>query len=242
MTDKIHCSHVESVTSTNFCLKSVHSLPDGYVLLADEQTQGKGMGANVWESSKGQNITGSIVFCLRNIMPCHAFVISMAVSVAIVEFLKLKNIVASIKWPNDIYVDNKKLAGILIENEFAAQTIARSIIGIGLNVNQTAFRQAPNPVSLQMLTGIKYDVAELANELFCQVYAVLHNADNSVENVIEAYHEHLLGLHQTLSFKDDQGFFKGKIENVALDGKLTISDEHNKCRYYYFKEVVFLET
>jgi len=212
---------------------------NGFVLMAHEQTQGKGMGTNSWESARGKNICGSIVYYPQRVAPSHAFVISMAVSVAIIEFLQKMNIHATIKWPNDIYINNKKLAGILIENEFTAQTVSRTIVGIGLNVNQTQFQHAPNPVSLSLLTSQTFDVEVLAHDLFQHIFNSLNAVDVSFEEIITRYHANLLGLNDLLLFEDSDGNFQGEIKQVDTDGQLTICDTHGNVRNYYFKEVSF---
>ena len=222
---------VDSTGSTNQSLKMMRDAANGFVLMAHEQTQGKGMGTNSWESTRGKNICRSIVnYYPQRVAPSHAFVISMAVSVAIIEFLQKMNIHATIKWPNDIYINNKKLAGILIENEFTAQTVSRTIVGIGLNVNQAHFKHAPNPVSLSLLTSQTFDVEVLAHDLFQHIFNSLNAVDVSFEEIITRYHANLLGLNDLLLFEDSDGNFQGKIKQV---------DTHGNVRNYYFKEVSF---
>ncbi|MCF0244119.1 MAG: biotin--[acetyl-CoA-carboxylase] ligase [Bacteroidaceae bacterium] len=128
------------------------------VVFTESQTAGRGMGSNSWESEAGRNIAFSIVFHPTKVKPAEQFVISMAVSVAIVRVLQemfaAEKNRFSIKWPNDIYWKDRKLGGILIENALKGSCIATSILGIGINVNQEKFlSDAPNPVSLKQITG-----------------------------------------------------------------------------------------
>lgn len=239
MKNDLQIESIASVPSTNAYAKVDRTLKEGFVLLTDEQTQGKGMGTNQWESNKGKNITGSIIFNPQTIEPSHAFLLSMAVSIGIINFLKPFVPQAIIKWPNDIYVENKKLAGILIENEFTANSITRTIVGIGLNVNQKKFMHAPNPISLTMLTGKTYQTKEVAQALFTSVYNSYHELKQDPETIYSEYHEQLLGINTQLTFCDKTGSFEGKIEQVDTDGMLTILDNQNRVRTYYFKEVEF---
>ena len=123
---------------------------EGTVVLAKEQTSGRGQVNNTWESSYGDNLLMSIVLYPEFLHAGNQFLLSKFVSLAIVDFLSyyLENV--TIKWPNDIYVGNKKIAGVLIENSLRGAFISSSVVGIGLNVNQTEFSSSiPNPTSLK---------------------------------------------------------------------------------------------
>ncbi len=151
----------DALASTNTQMASMaDSLGHGDVVVCREQTAGRGQRGNSWEAEPGRNLTFSLLLRPQVIMAKDAFIMSMAVSVGITKALrKMLGREVSVKWPNDIYVDDRKLAGILIENSFSGQNIEHAIVGIGLNVNQRVFRSdAPNPVSMSNLAGEEFDL------------------------------------------------------------------------------------
>ncbi len=232
--------NIESVGSTNSYAKVAGVYREGCVVLADVQTGGRGLGSNLWESAGGENVTGSIVLTPTFLSPAESFLVSMAVSVGIMRFLQDFTPCAKIKWPNDVYVGNYKLAGILIENEFTSCSVVRSIAGIGMNINQRVFEQAPNPVSLCQIIGQNMNLKRVAHALFSAVYSSYRGLKKYPNQIVEQYHAHLMGIGQRLLFQDEVGVFHGTIKNVAHDGKISIEDENGKLRGYYFKEVQFL--
>ena len=140
-------------------LLSDNEIGNGVVVVADYQTAGRGCGTNRWESERGKNLLFSVMLHPENVPANRQFQISRAISLAIVDALGEWVGDLSIKWPNDIYWRNGKLAGILIENSLQGSMIRDSIIGVGLNVNQRAFHSdAPNPVSMYQLTGQETDI------------------------------------------------------------------------------------
>ncbi|MFA7115754.1 MAG: biotin--[acetyl-CoA-carboxylase] ligase [Bacteroidales bacterium] len=140
----------KSIDSTNLEAERNLSVTNDFSVLAAEfQTAGRGQRGNHWESAEGENLTFSIVLKPKGLKAVNQFVISEVVSVGICDYLKNYEIEAQIKWPNDIYVGNKKICGILIENKIFTDRLAASIVGIGLNLNQTEFiSDARNPTSL----------------------------------------------------------------------------------------------
>jgi BirA family biotin operon repressor/biotin-[acetyl-CoA-carboxylase] ligase len=238
--NKLIFKYKDQVDSTNISLKKDKTASEGTILISNYQSSGKGMGINHWESKNGENITASIVLEPIFIQPANAFLISMAISYGIIEFLKKFNLEARIKWPNDIYIENKKIAGILIENEFTSKQITRTIAGVGLNVNQVEFKDAPNPTSLKILTNKSYSVKMLAEKLFAQIYNNYQLLSVNKKMITERYHNHLLGLNQYLLFDDGNSKFAGKIKSVAEDGQILIIDETKKEHKYYFKEVAMI--
>jgi BirA family biotin operon repressor/biotin-[acetyl-CoA-carboxylase] ligase len=174
--------HFDEINSTNVWLydkmAGQNDIADT-VVVANHQTAGRGMDKNRWESEKGKNLLFSIALNVNYLEAENQFKISQAVSVAIVETLSqfIDNQLLFIKWPNDIYFGDKKLAGILIQNTIEGRMMGVSIIGIGLNVNQLQFsKDSPNPVSLKMITGEEYDLEKLLNLLIV-------NIKNAVENL-----------------------------------------------------------
>ena len=221
------------------------------VVVAEYQTAGRGCGSNTWESERGKNLTFSVLLHPTEIPADCQFRISEAVSVAICETLEhyfrplspsdsspdSGEQVVTIKWPNDIYVGDKKICGILIENQLRGRLISDSIVGIGLNVNQTVFRSdAPNPVSLAQLTGHEED-REALLQAFLQRLSVTMEMES--EALMEAYRSRLYRREGFHRFSDSLGEFEAKVMNVLDDGRLVLLDTEGKARMYAFKEVGF---
>ena len=231
--------HLAETDSTNRYGRelTVENAQEPVVVWTDYQTAGRGCGANTWESERGQNLLFSVVLSPRGIAASRQFLISMAVSVAI------RSVVAdvvgrgvSIKWPNDIYVADRKLCGILIENQLSGSLIRRSIVGVGLNVNQQRFlSDAPNPVSLSQLTGRTYDREPILTSI---VMRFLHQLTDP--QTPARYREHLYRKGLTASYRDGQGEFLARLADVADDGRLLLVDTAGRPRTYAFKEVQFI--
>ena len=220
-------------------------------IVAEYQTAGKGCGSNTWESERGKNLTFSVLLHPTEIRANWQFRISEAVSVALCETLERyfrplspsagsldsREQEVTIKWPNDIYVGDRKICGILIENRLKGSTITDSIVGIGLNVNQREFRSdAPNPVSIFQLTGEETD-REALLQAFLQELSKAMEMDP--ETLAQSYRSRLYrreGMHR---FSDSQGEFEAKVLNVLDDGRLVLLDSEGKARMYAFKEVQF---
>ena len=220
-------------------------------IVAEYQTAGKGCGSNTWESERGKNLTFSVLLHPTEIRANWQFRISEAVSVALCETLERYfrpfspsdssldsgEQAVAIKWPNDIYVGDRKICGILIENRLKGSTITDSIVGIGLNVNQSEFRSdAPNPVSIFQLTGEETDREALLQAFLKELSKAM---EMEPEALAQAYRSRLYrreGMHR---FSDSQGEFEAKVLNVLDDGRLVLLDAEGKARMYAFKEVQF---
>ena len=227
--------HIDETDSTNKWLKA-HGRGK-MVVVAEYQTAGKGCGSNSWESERGKNLTFSILIHPETISAKDQFRITEWVSVALCCTLQhyIYNKV-EIKWPNDIYVDDRKICGILIENRLQGTVIKDSIIGIGLNVNQTKFTSdAPNPVSLKQLAGKDVDREVLLDD-FLQTF----NKVMASETVAQDYRNRLYRRVGTYEFEDGNGRFKAEMARVETDGRLVLVDETGHERTYTFKEVTFI--
>lgn len=240
--------YVDETTSTNTLLKNKLSadgdLPEFTMLYTGFQTLGRGQKGNSWESERNKNIMCSILLKPVFLEAKEQFVLSEAVSLAILNFLDyyLPNI--KVKWPNDIYYGDKKISGILIENTIQSNSILASIVGIGINVNQTIFMSdALNPVSLSQVTGQDYDIPKLINEVrdsIIKCYDFTKSMDEA-ETMHKYYLSKLYKYNEIATYKDEYGTFKGKIIDVELHGgKICIEDEDGKIRKYNFKEVSFI--
>lgn len=226
--------HIEETDSTNRWLKE-HG--EGEILVvAEYQTAGKGCGSNSWESEKGKNLTFSMLIH-PDITAHDQFRITEVTSVALCETLApyIYNKV-EIKWPNDIYIGDKKICGMLIENRLQGSTVVDSIIGIGLNVNQRVFESdAPNPVSMWQLLGQDTD-REALLQRFLQKWDALWHSDS----VAADYRSRLYRKCAYAAYQDKDGQFEAQLIDVEPDGHLLLRDSKGCDRRYAFKEVQFI--
>ena len=207
------------------------------VVVAEYQTAGKGCGANSWESERGKNLTFSMLIHPEEVPANEQFWITQVASVAMCETLKqygCKEI--SIKWPNDIYVGDKKICGILIENRLQGSMIKDCIIGIGLNVNQRTFKSdAPNPVSLYQLLGQEIDLEELL-KAFLDAFDAAYRS----KTTCFTYKEMLFRKGKDSLYEDKTSCFTATLTDVLPDGRLLLVDNQGQERLYAFKEVQFI--
>jgi BirA family transcriptional regulator, biotin operon repressor / biotin---[acetyl-CoA-carboxylase] ligase len=235
---------LEEVASTNVYLKSRISESEaeveGLVIVAKNQYAGRGQRGNEWESEKGKNLTFSI-FLKPNILVKHQFLISKVVSLGIIDFLEdLKISTPKIKWPNDIYCDDNKIAGILIENSIKENKIYSSVVGVGLNVNQIQFNSGDNPTSLNIELNNTFDIEELLYQLlfFIERRYLLLKASN--ESLIDSdYLHYLYKMNQPNRFKVKGKEITGVIIGVSLIGKLQVKINEN-IEEFDLKEIEFL--
>ncbi|MDE7334766.1 MAG: biotin--[acetyl-CoA-carboxylase] ligase [Muribaculaceae bacterium] len=209
---------IDSCASTNSAID--RNAPHGFALMAREQTAGRGQRGNSWEAEAGKNITLSLILRPVELPAARQFELSEAVALAVadtVESLGIDRV--SVKWPNDIYVGDRKIAGILIENALGGTYISRSIVGIGLNVNQREFHSdAPNPVSALQLTGREYDIEEVAGQMIQRILDRL-NRDNHAE-----YRRRLWRGTGVWPWRTTEGeTFSAAIESVDPDGHLRLT-------------------
>ena len=226
---------LEEAKSTNtYLLEHASSLPDRTVVYTWRQTAGRGQKGNSWESEPGMNLAFSLLLKQPPVEVRKQFCISEAVSVAICDFLSQFTGDFKVKWPNDIYWRDRKLCGILIENRLSGEFVRDSIIGVGLNVNQTQFlSDAPNPVSLCQITGHEHDRE-----------ALLHNVAErfTLDVDAEEYRALLYRRHGFHAYRDADSDFEAELITVEDDGHLLLRDRNDRQRRYAFKEVQFTIT
>lgn len=219
-----------------------NSLAEGTIIHTNYQSAGKGYSGNSWESEDGKNLLISIVLYPSFVKPSDQFCISMAICLGICDFIRRFIPDCSIKWPNDIYINNDKIAGILIENTIIADLIEYTIAGIGLNINQEKFiSPAPNPVSLRQITGKTYDLPACLSDLTKDIdirYKQL--IAGNTEPVRKEYITKLYRLNEWSLFKDADSVFTGRILNIGEYGTLMIENQDKEIKRYAFKEVEFI--
>ena len=232
--------HIAETDSTNTWLKT-HGDGGDVAVWADFQSAGRGCGDNRWESERGKNLLFSVCCHPANVPANRQFLLIEAMALAVKKLLDCfsPGEPLTVKWPNDIYWRDRKLAGTLSECVLNGQHIRSCIIGTGINLNQTEFRSnAPNPVSVAQIRGTSVDVASTLERL-------LHGFDNELEAigrgewdaVHEAYCAALYGRDRFHTYADAGGRFEAIVDGVEPDGHLLLKDRLGRGRRYAFKEV-----
>ena len=227
--------YISTTNSTNTLMKELLAKgewPEGERFLYTAfQTAGRGQAGNGWESEEGKNLLCSILLPPNK----NLYFLNLAIGVALLRVIGED---FTIKWPNDIYFGDKKVAGILIENAIIGNEIKYSIAGIGLNVNQTTFvSDAPNPVSLKQIRGQEYDIERLMNHLFETVQRVLSEPE---QEVWAYYKSHLYRREGFWPFEDKDGPFEAAIKDVLPTGEIVLEDKKGQERIYHFKQVRYV--
>lgn len=242
---------VEETDSTNryladLCDTAPTPPPEYTTVTTRFQTDGRGQRGNSWESERGRNLLFSTVLYPRFVEARRQFVLSQIVSLTVKEELDTRVEGISIKWPNDIYLHEKKICGMLIENVLEGSRIGRCILGIGINVNQTVFRSpAPNPVSLKQATGRDCDARAVLEGFLRRLHAFYEALRRDTDGRLAAdvacrYADALFrreGLHP---YEDADGRFSARLAGVEPDGRLLLQDETGRLRRYLFKEVRYI--
>ncbi len=244
--------NLKNIDSTSTELRrrmSAEELPHGYCISADFQTAGHGQATNHWESEDGKNLLFSLLLRPSVIPASEQFVITEIVTLAIINALQdyIRQRI-TIKWPNDIYVGDKKLCGILIENALCGPTIDTCIVGIGININQELFTSnAPNPISLKQLNGRDNDKEEIFEEIYQNILRYYdYLADNWQNNDIKQslHYEYMNNLYRRVGYHNystpEGEKFSAEIEEIGPQGHLTLRLQSGELRTFAFKEVIFL--
>ena len=241
-------NYLASVDSTNIFANNLlsKSTPiEGTVIYTDNQYAGRGQIGSKWESTIGKNITLSIILYPK-FLPIQAqFKLNQVVALSVYDLLESFIFPVdqlSVKWPNDIYINDKKIGGILIENKLKGSLLASTIIGLGLNINQSDFSPSlPNPTSLLLETEMEQDIYDMMGS-FCEHLErrYLQLKAGQYETLDQNYLKVLYGYQEWRTYKkaDTETTFKGKMIGISTEGKLQIQTTHQILEFY-FKEVVF---
>lgn len=235
---------LDTVDSTNSYLRNYQPAEGEAmtVVVADYQSAGRGQGSNTWESEAGKNLLLSILVHPTMVPVARQYLLSMAGSVALQSVLAGYGEGFTVKWPNDIYWQDKKVSGTLIETTLGGGHIKDCIFGVGINVNQSHFASdAPNPVSLCQIVGHEIDREELLQniiKMFRRCYALLENGYYG--DVAALYHDALYRKHGFHTYRDKDGEFEAAIVEVEDNGHLILRDREDRMREYAFKEVAFV--
>lgn len=213
---------------------------EGTVIITDHQLQGRGQRGNEWLTRSGENITMSIILKPRFIQASNQYFLNMAVSQAVHSTVKhfLKNQETLIKWPNDILVDRKKIAGILIENGLSGRNLDYSVVGIGLNVNQSDF-SLPSATSLKLASRDNINLNSVFEKLVENLeVSYLKLKANRFSELKADYLSSLIGYRTKLTFRSEYEF-EGVIEDVEDSGLLRVNIE-GISKPFDFKEIEFI--
>ncbi len=232
--------HLESIDSTNNYVANLikeKTIVNGTVILTDEQTAGRGQRGTLWSSLSGVNLLMSVYLEPANLSVEDQFYLSKFVALTLLDFLTSKGLSAKIKWPNDIYVNGKKIAGVLIENQLSGSNVKSSIIGIGCNVNQTDFGEI-NATSLKLECSNFVPVDEVLFG-FIQRFNKNEGLLTNFKLIDSIYHSSLLGLNEERLFLVNGNRVYGTIKSVSQEGKLNVVINDN-LNSYDLKEITFV--
>lgn len=217
---------------------------EGDVVIAERQTAGRGQRGHTWESAEGQNITFSLILEPTFLPVNEQFLLSEVLALALVDTLVEYGIEAKIKWTNDIYVGDKKIVGMLIENSLDGGCLARTIAGIGLNINQTEFDPLlPNPTSMALLAGRKFDREEVLNRLMDNIFSLYEALRRGQKEMLQdRYRSTMYCLDERYTYALADGtIFEGVIRGVRPSGELMIEHASDGALHeYLFKQVEFI--
>lgn len=219
-----------------------NSLMDGYLIWTMNQTAGRGQRGNSWEAVQGQNLTFSLVLQPKFLQIQEQFMLSMAISLALYDFTAkhLPSHQVKIKWPNDLYVNEQKIAGILIENQIRGSQWTYAIVGIGFNINQATFVH-PKATSLGLLAEREYELAEVLEEMLGFIEARYLQLRNQTGSLKQSYHQHLYqkdSWHWFRHLKTAVPYeFFGSIQGVNALGHLQVLKEDGQVEAFGFKEI-----
>lgn len=229
---------LQHIGSTNDYLLGMNTTED-VCAVADYQSAGKGMGTNTWESEAGKNLLFSILIHPTWLPVTEQYLMSMAEAIAVVEVVGLGT---TIKWPNDIYWQDKKMSGTRIDVTLQGGEIRDMVIGTGINVNQREFySDAPNPISLFNISKREYDSDELLREIlerFEEYVEMLRRGDK--DTIVKRYHERLYRREGFYRYADKDGEFEAELLRVNPNGIMTLRRRDGSLSDYEFKEVKFI--
>lgn len=254
MNKKLIVKWFDTIDSTNLqAMRELSDAQEGTVWIADFQTAGRGQRGNSWESVKGKNLTFTLLLKPFFIKASNQFVISQIVALAIIKYLEGKGLAAKIKWPNDIYIGDKKICGILIEHSVEGVNLAASILGIGINLNQTSFAtDAPNPTSLILETktdGQEYDRSEELSLVLSRILSLYEEARSGYFTELEqeylSYLYRFNEFHTYIETKMEDGAaeentIEAKIVGIDKNACLILERKDGRRSMYAFKEIKYV--
>ena len=234
----------DEIDSTNSFLHGYHDGDDveTVVAVAEYQTAGRGQGTNRWESEREKNLTMSVRVAPKGVKAAEQYVLSMCMALAVKDALLEYSEGMTVKWPNDIYWNDKKISGTLIETTLVGSDVKTCIFGPGININQTEIlSDAPNPVSIKQIVGHEVDREELLKKVMRNLEKYLKIVYSGERKKIhDAYMNCLYRKEGVHKYRDNNGTFEASIERVEDSGHLVLRSTDGRERRYGFKEVAFV--
>ncbi|MGB1248409.1 MAG: biotin--[acetyl-CoA-carboxylase] ligase [Chitinophagales bacterium] len=235
---------LDDCLSTNAYAKnlSAKSTPiEGTTIITANQTAGKGQYGNTWQSTAHKNLTFSVLIHPKMLSPNEQFYISIMTSLACVSFLeKMSEKSFQIKWPNDIYHKDKKIGGILIENQLQQRQITQSIIGIGLNINQEKFENLPQAISLTQIEGKIFTIEKCYEAILIELDKYyLQLRQGKQQELLNQYYQKMLGYQEQRKFIKNNEQFEAKVEGISPTGELHLITKGTSS-FFGFKEVEWI--
>lgn len=214
--------------------------PEGTLVIAHQQSNGRGQRGNSWEAEPGKNLTMSLLLKPSFLAAKDQFALTIVVSLALTDYLiENLNLNASIKWPNDLMIDTKKVGGILIENSLTGEFISQSVVGIGLNVNQQKFA-VDTATSLALHTEREFELATELDLILSHLESrYLQLREGKISLLKQSYLQRLFWINEKRTFKTNEREFSGEIKGVDAAGRLAV-DTHTGTSYFVIKEISFL--
>ena len=236
---------VKSIDSTNnYAAKLLNQtkVPFGTVIMAHYQTNGKGQRNTIWSSNGGDNLLMSVLLDLSFMHSEKIFFLSKSIALAIrAAVVDVIGIESHLKWPNDVLIDNKKIAGVLIENQWKKSNIVSSVVGVGLNVNQVDFQESFSATSLKKITNKNYNVDNILKVL-CKKLNKYYDQLVSLkyDNIDLEYHQHLVNNNKFCEFEENNMVFSAKVKGVNQQGELMLEFTNGDVKSYGLKQITQL--
>jgi BirA family biotin operon repressor/biotin-[acetyl-CoA-carboxylase] ligase len=231
----------EVLSTNNYATRLLASekVEEGTIILTFRQTKGRGHGKNVWESEDFKNLTFSLVLFPGFLPSNMQFLLSQVVSLGLFDFLSGKTSGVAVKWPNDLLIHGKKVAGILIENSISGENLQSSVVGIGININQIAFPDhLPHATSLAIETGKEYPLEETCQLIVSDImkwYRLLK--DRQTDIIEERYLKHLFRMGEKSQFRMKDQLFEAQIQGIDEYGQLLLKNSSGEIMVFPFKSV-----
>jgi BirA family biotin operon repressor/biotin-[acetyl-CoA-carboxylase] ligase len=238
-----NCYDFEEMASTNEWLIAhsyLRKMPEGTLVVTKNQTRGKGQRGSDWVAEASSSLTFSILLRPVFILPSQAFDLSICTALAIHQCLNDLRPGFFIKWPNDIFFQDKKIAGVLIENQFRNKHYQNAIIGIGLNINQNNFKDLPKAISLRQILGISFP----AEKVMCKICELLEGyylqlRAGNFNSLKEMYITRLYGFGEWRFFKVYENIFRAKITDIHRNGHLQLTLPSGDIQNFNIKQLKF---
>lgn len=227
----IHLDTVDSTNNYTANLQKEGKIQHGTVILADEQSAGRGQRGASWTSSAGENLLLSIYLAPDNLSVVDQPALTHFISLSLIDFLRKIGISGKIKWPNDIYVNDQKIAGILIENSIRSSRISETIIGVGLNVNQTVF-DGVNATSIKIQSDQHYPLNDVLFSWIQEMNILWAElSKGNLEMLKSRYKQELYLLNEPAIYSDVRGEFEGIVRDVDDNGYLILEKDTERKKY-----------